>query len=304
VRLAFLGTPEFAVPGLEALIAAGHEVVAVYSQPPRPSGRGHKLQNSPVHEAALRHGIEVRTPVSLKPAEAQQAFASLNLDAAIVIAYGLLLPKAVLDAPSHGCFNLHGSLLPRWRGAAPIQRSIMAGDNETGVMVMKMDEGLDTGPWLAEWRTAITDNTTTGDLQPLLAHEGAALMAATIARLASGPVPMHQQPVDGVTYAKKILADDARIDWTKSAHEVLRHIHGLNPAPGAWTMAGKTRLKLLRVKMSPQYGEPGAVIAVPLTIACGRDAIEIIELQRAGARVQQVTEFVNGFPMATVSKLT
>ena len=304
MRLAFLGTPEFAVPGLEALIAAGHEIVAVYAQPPRPSGRGHKLQNSPVHEAALRHGIEVRTPVSLKPAEAQQAFASLNLDAAIVIAYGLLLPKAVLDAPRLGCFNLHGSLLPRWRGAAPIQRAIMAGDSETGVMVMKMDEGLDTGPWLAEWRTAITDSTTTGDLQPLLAREGAALMASTIARLANGPVPMHQQPAEGVTYAKKILADDARIDWTKPAHEVLRHIHGLNPAPGAWTMAGETRLKLLRVQVSPKSGEPGTVIAAPLTIACGSRSIEIIEIQRAGARAQQVAEFVNGFPLATGTKLT
>jgi len=303
VRLAFLGTPEFAVPGLEALIAAGHEIVAVYSQPPRPSGRGHKLQNSPVHSAALRHGIEVRTPVSLKPSEAQQAFASLNLDAAIVIAYGLLLPKAVLDAPRLGCFNLHGSLLPRWRGAAPIQRSIMAGDTETGVMVMKMDEGLDTGPWLAEWRTAITDSTTTGDLQPLLAREGAALIANTIAHLANDMVPMHQQPAEGVTYARKILADDARIEWTKPAHDVLRHIHGLNPAPGAWTMAGDTRLKLLRAKMSPQQGHPGTVVGTPLTIACGAGAIEVIEIQRAGARAQQAAEFVNGFPLATGTTL-
>ena len=180
----------------------------------------------------------------------------------------------------------------------------MAGDSETGVMVMKMDEGLDTGPWLAEWRTAITDSTTTGDIQPLLAREGAALMAATIARLASGPVPMHQQPAEGVTYAKKILADDARIEWTKPAPEVLRHIHGLNPAPGAWTMAGETRLKLLRVKASPQSGEPGTVIAAPLTIACGSGSVEVIEIQRAGARAQQVAEFVNGFPLAAGTKLT
>jgi methionyl-tRNA formyltransferase len=304
VRLAFLGTPEFAVPGLEALIAAGHEVVAVYAQPPRPSGRGHKLQNSPVHDAALRHGIEVRTPVSLKSAEAQKAFADLKLDAAIVIAYGLLLPKAILDAPRLGCFNLHGSLLPRWRGAAPIQRAIMAGDTETGVMVMKMDEGLDTGPVLATWRTPITDETTTGDLQGLLAREGASLMATTIARLAEGDAPMQPQPVEGVTYAKKILAEDARIDWTKPAHEVLRHIHGLNPAPGAWTMAGETRLKLLRVKLSAQSGEAGTVIGAPLVIACGSGAIEVVEIQRAGKGAQQVLEFLRGFPMPPGTKLS
>jgi methionyl-tRNA formyltransferase len=170
-------------------------------------------------------------------------------------------------------------------------------------MVMKMDEGLDTGPWLAEWRIAITDSTTTGDLQPLLAREGAALMAAALARLASGPVPMHQQPAIGVTYAKKILADDARIDWTKPAQEVLRLIHGLNPAPGAWTMAGDTRLKLLRVKVSPQSGEPGTVIGAPLTIACGSGAIDVVEIQRAGARAQQVADFLNGFPMQAGAKL-
>lgn len=304
MRLAFVGTPEFAVPGLEALIAAGHEVVAVYAQPPRPSGRGHKLQNSPVHEAALRHGIEVRTPVSLKSVEAQKAFVDLKLDAAIVIAYGLLLPKAILDAPRLGCFNLHGSLLPRWRGAAPIQRAIMAGDTETGVMVMKMDEGLDTGPVLATWRTPITDETTTGDLQGLLAREGAGLMATTIARLAEGGVPMQSQPVEGVTYAKKILAEDARIDWTKPAHQVLRHIHGLNPAPGAWTMADETRLKLLRVKLSAQSGEAGTVTGAPLVIACGSGAIEVVEIQRAGKGAQQVSDFLRGFPMPTGTKLS
>lgn len=304
MRLAFLGTPEFAVPGLEALIAAGHEIAAAYSQPPRPSGRGHKLQNAPVHEAALRHGIEVRTPASLKSPEAQQAFASLNLDAAIVIAYGLLLPKAVLDAPRLGCFNLHGSLLPRWRGAAPIQRAIMAGDSGTGVMVMKMDEGLDTGPVLAEWRTSISDATTTGDLQTVLAREGAALMAATITRLATGPVPTQEQQADGITYARKILADEARIDWTRPARDVLRQIHGLNPAPGAWSMSGDARLKLLRVKMSPQSGASGAVIAAPLVIACGTGSIDVVEIQRAGKGTQPVTDFLRGFPMPPGTTLT
>ncbi|MEQ1755310.1 MAG: methionyl-tRNA formyltransferase [Micropepsaceae bacterium] len=303
MRIAFLGTPEFAVPTLEALIAAGHEVACVYSQPPRPSGRGHKLQNSPVHETALKHGLQVRTPVSLKPSHEQQAFAELNLDAAIVVAYGLLLPKAILDAPRLGCFNLHGSLLPRWRGAAPIQRAIMEGDIETGVMIMKMDVGLDTGPVLSEWRTPISDTTTTGDLQVSLAREGASLMVATIGKLASGPVAMLQQESEGVTYARKITPEEARIDWSKPAHAVLRHIHGLNPAPGAWTMFGDTRLKILRVKATGQSGTPGRIIAAPLVIACGEGAIEITELQRAGRGAQASDEFVRGFPVAIGAQL-
>ena len=304
MRLAFLGTPEFAVPGLNALIEAGHEIVAVYSQPPRPSGRGHRLQNSPVHETALQHTIDVRTPVSLKSVDEQRAFASLNLDAAIVIAYGLLLPKPILEAPRLGCFNLHASLLPRWRGAAPIHRAIMAGDRETGVMVMKMDEGLDTGPVLAEWRTPVTDTTTTGDLQALLAREGAALMASTMASLASDHIPMQPQAAAGETYARKILAEEARIDWTRPAREIMRHIHGLNPSPGAWSMAGGTRLKVLRVKLSRHSGEPGTIIGTPLVIACGEEAIEVIELQRAGKGAQQTDEFLRGFPMPTGTMLT
>jgi len=304
VRLAFLGTPQFAVPVLEALIAAGHEVACVYAQPPRPAGRGHKLQNTPVHEAALKHGIEVRTPLTLKAAADQQAFAALNLDAAIVVAYGLLLPRAILEAPRLGCFNLHASLLPRWRGAAPIHRAIMAGDTETGVMVMKMDEGLDTGPVLSTWRTPIDDTTTTGELQDRLSLHGATLMVDAMAALAAGTVKLSPQPADGVTYAKKILPTETRIDWDRPAHELIRFIHALNPAPGAWTMHGETRIRLLRATTAPGHGEPGTTLQGTLRIACGQGALDIVELQRAGRGIQSVEEFTRGYPLAPGARLT
>jgi methionyl-tRNA formyltransferase len=299
LRLAFLGTPQFSVPTLEVLVKAGHEVVCVYSQPPRPSGRGHKLQPSAVQAAAERLGIPVRVPVSLKSAEEQAAFAALKLDAAVVVAYGLLLPKAILDAPRLGCFNLHASLLPRWRGAAPIHRAVMAGDAETGVMVMRMEVGLDTGPVLSLWRTPITDETTTGDLQEVLAREGAGLMVATLA----GDLRDVKQSADGVTYAKKIVPDEAKIDWSRPARAVLRHIHGLNPAPGAWTMSGDTRVKILRVRVAQGHGESGMVIGAPLVIACGDGALEVLELQRAGRGAQGVDEFLRGFPLALGARL-
>ncbi|MBL9095393.1 MAG: methionyl-tRNA formyltransferase [Alphaproteobacteria bacterium] len=298
-----MGTPPFAVPTLEALIAAGHEVTAVYSQPPRPSGRGHKLQPSAVQAAAEAHRLAVRTPLSLKGAEEQAAFAALRLDAAVVVAYGLLLPKAVLAAPRLGCFNLHASLLPRWRGAAPIHRAIMAGDGETGVMVMRMEEGLDTGPVLDTFRVAVDDRTTTGDLQDVLAREGASLMVRALDRLAKGEAREAAQAADGVTYAKKILPEEARIDWSKPAHAVLRHIHGLNPAPGAWAMAGEARLKILRVALAPGRGAPGAVIGAPLVVACGEGAVAIEELQRAGRGAQGVAEFLRGFALPAGSVL-
>jgi methionyl-tRNA formyltransferase len=302
LRLAFLGTPPFAVPTLDAIVAAGHEVAAVYSQPPRPSGRGHKAQASAVQLAAERHGNIVRTPVSLKGADEQAAFAALRLDAAVVVAYGLLLPKAVLAAPRLGCFNLHASLLPRWRGAAPIHRAIMAGDGETGVMVMRMEEGLDTGPVLATLRTAIDDRTTTGALQTLLAREGAQLMVTALAQLQCGEAREAVQAGEGVTYAKKILAEEARIDWSKPASVVLRHVHGLNPAPGAWTMAGEARLKILRVTRVPGEGVPGTVIGAPLVVACGEGALAIEELQRAGRGAQGVADFLRGFPIVAGAK--
>jgi methionyl-tRNA formyltransferase len=295
LRLAFLGTPHFAVPTLSALIDAGHEIAAVYSQPPRPAGRGHKLQPSPVHQLAEARGIPVRTPTSLRGAEEQAAFAALGVDAAVVVAYGLILPKAVLDAPRLGCFNLHASLLPRWRGAAPIHRAIMAGDAETGAMVMRMEEGLDTGPVLWTYRTAIDDATTTGALQELLAREGAKLMVSTLARLATGGVHEEPQSASGVTYAKKITPEEARIDWSCGARDVVRHIHGLNPAPGAWTMLGDQRLRLLRATVAKGARAPGTVIDAPLVVACGEDAVRIDELQRAGRAVQSAAEFVRGF---------
>lgn len=300
LRLAFLGTPAFAVPTLHALVAAGHEVVAVYSQPPRPSGRGYKLQPSPVHAAAEGYAIPVRVPASLKGADEQTAFAALSLDAAVVVAYGLLLPQAVLDAPRLGCFNLHASLLPRWRGAAPIHRAVMAGDAETGVMVMRMEAGLDTGPVLATWRTPVGDETTTGELQEILAHEGAKLMVASLEALAQGRAREVAQSGDGVTYAKKIVPEEARIDWSRPAREIVRHVHGLNPQPGAWTMAGDARLKMLRVKAVAGHGAPGAVIASPLVVACGEGAVSIELLQRAGRGAQAAAEFLRGFaPPAT-----
>ncbi len=299
LRLAFMGTPQFSVPTLEALVAAGHEVVCVYSQPPRPSGRGHKLQPSAVQATAERLGIPVRVPVSLKGAEEQAGFASLGLDAAVVVAYGLLLPKPILEAPRLGCFNLHASLLPRWRGAAPIHRAVMAGDAETGVMVMRMDEGLDTGPVLATWRCAITDETTTGELQDVLAREGAVLMVDAL----GGDLRAVAQCADGVTYAKKIVPDEAKIDWKRPASEVLRHVHGLNPAPGAWTMAGEARLRLLRVRLASGGGVAGTVIAAPFVVACGEGAVEVLELQRAGRGAQGVEEFRRGFPLAVGARL-
>ena len=303
LRLAFMGTPPFAAPTLDALVAAGHEVVAVYSQPPRPSGRGHKSQPSAVQLAAERHGILVRAPVSLKGAAEQAAFAALRLDAAVVVAYGLLLPKAILAVPRLGCFNLHASLLPRWRGAAPIHRAIMAGDTETGVMVMRMEEGLDTGPVLGVARSAIDDRTTTGELQDVLARSGAALMVAALGDLVRGTAREVAQAGEGVTYAKKILAEEARIDWTKPARAVLRHVHGLNPAPGAWTMAGEARLKILRVTRVAGEGVPGTIIGAPLVVACGEGALAVEELQRAGRGAQGVSEFLRGFPIAVGAKL-
>jgi methionyl-tRNA formyltransferase len=298
LRLAFMGTPAFAVPTLDALVAAGHEVAAVYSQPPRPSGRGHKLQPSPVHQAAERHGIEVRVPASLKGADEQAAFAGLNVDAAVVVAYGLILPKAVLDAPRLGCFNLHASLLPRWRGAAPIHRAILAGDAEMGVMVMRMETGLDTGPVLATWRCSIGEQTTTGALQEVLSREGATLMVDALARLVRGEASEVAQSSEGITYAKKITVEEARIDWSKPAPAVLRQIHGLNPAPGAWTMMGEARLKFLRAALVPGGAAAGTVIAAPLIVACGEGAVRIDEVQRAGRGVQKSDEFLRGFPVA------
>jgi methionyl-tRNA formyltransferase len=298
LRLIFMGTPDFALPTLRALVAAGHEIAAVYTRAPKPAGRGMKEQVTPVERAARELGLPVLSPKSLKGAEAARAFAAHAADAAIVVAYGLILPQAILDAPRLGCFNLHASLLPRWRGAAPINRAIMAGDAASGAMVMKMDAGLDTGDVVASLRVPITDAMTAGDLHDALAEAGGALMAETMTRLEQGPLPLTPQAADGVTYAAKIDKDEARIDWTKSAREVLRHCHGLSPFPGAWTEAEidgqPVRLKILRCALADGNGRAGELLDEQLTIACGDRAIRVTQLQRAGKQPMTADVFLRG----------
>jgi methionyl-tRNA formyltransferase len=301
LRLAFLGTPDFAVPTLAELIGQGHEIACVYSQPPRPKGRGLETEPSPVHALALKHKIAVRTPVTLKDAAQQELFAALDLDAAVVVAYGLLLPKPVLDAPRLGCINLHGSLLPRWRGAAPIQRAIMAGDAETGVMTMQMGEGLDTGPVLMAERTPI-GRKTYGELHDELAHLGADLMVRTLAALERGSLEAQPQPADGATYAKKIEKSEARIFWSEPSHDLDCQIRALSPWPGAWTEIeadGPERLKILDCEPVDRSGPPGAVLSVAdeIIIACGQGALRVTKLQRAGGKVLDARTFLRGFAL-------
>jgi methionyl-tRNA formyltransferase len=296
LRLAFLGTPDFAVPTLAELIAQGHDIACVYSQPPRPKGRGMVLEPGPVHQFAEASKLPVRTPLSLKDAGQQKLFAELQLDAAIVVAYGLLLPKAILDAPRLGCFNLHGSLLPRWRGAAPIQRAVMAGDAETGVMVMHMDEGLDTGPVLMAERTAI-GRKTSGELADELSRLGADLMVRALGALERGQIAEQAQSDAGVTYAKKISKDEARIDWSKSAGEIDCRIRGLSPWPGAFTEVKGERLKILYAEPVAAKGEPGAVVGDDLVVACGEGALKLKKVQRAGSRAMDAAELLKGFAL-------
>jgi methionyl-tRNA formyltransferase len=294
LRLAFLGTPDFAVPTLAELIAQGHDIACVYSQPPRPKGRGLAEEPSPVHKFALASKIPVRTPLSLKDEAQQELFRALDIDAAIVVAYGLLLPKQILDAPGLGCFNLHGSLLPRWRGAAPIQRAIMAGDAETGVMVMRMEEGLDTGPVLMAERTAI-GRKTYGDLHDELARLGADLTARALSALERGSITETPQPSTGATYAKKIVKEDARIDWAGSARKIDCVIRGLSPVPGAWTMANSERLRILFAELADGHGPPGTILDDRLTVACGDGALHLVRLQRAGKSAMTADELLRGF---------
>jgi methionyl-tRNA formyltransferase len=303
MRLAFLGTPDFAVPTLTELVGQGHDIAAVYSQPPRPKGRGLGSEPSPVAKAAESFGIPVRTPLTLKDAKAQALFAALNLDAAIVVAYGLLLPKAILDTPRLGCFNLHGSLLPRWRGAAPVQRAIMAGDSETGVMVMRMEEGLDTGPVLMAERTPI-GHKTYGELHDELSRLGADLMARAMSALSLGQASETPQPEEGVTYAKKILKEEARIDWTKSTREVDCLIRGLSPFPGAWSEVKGERLKILYAEPAAGNGLPGEILDDALTVACGDGALKLLRLQRAGKSVMTADELLRGFTLPKGTKLS
>jgi len=300
LRLAFMGTPDFAVPTLAALIAQGHTIAAIYTQPPRPKGRGLATEPSPVAKLAAAHGIEIRDPVSLKSETEQLRFAQLDLDAAIVVAYGLLLPRAILDAPRLGCINLHGSLLPRWRGAAPIHRAVMAGDAETGVMTMQMEEGLDTGPVLMAERVAV-GRKTTGDLHDQLAHLGADLMVRTLSALERGSI--QAQPQTGEpTYAKKILKEESRIDWSKPATDIDNHIRGLSPFPGAWTEANGERLKILYAEPAKGVGAPGEILDDALTIACGNGALKLTRLQRAGKGPMNAADLLRGFALPRGTK--
>ena len=294
MRLAFMGTPEFAVPTLDALVAAGHEVVAVYSQPPRPANRGKKLTPSAVHERAEELGLTVRTPLTLRDADAQAAFAELDLDVAIVAAYGLILPKAILSAPRHGCLNVHGSLLPRWRGAAPVQRAILAGDTKTGVMVMQMEAGLDTGPVRATTETEI-GHKTTGMLTTELAELGAELMLRVLSDISAFP-PVAQVE-DGVTYAAKIDKAETKIDFASSAEQVERQIRAFNPAPGAWFEYGGERYRVLAAEQLQDIGPAGAVLDDALLIACGTGAIRPTLSQRSGKPVMSAAELLRGKPV-------
>ncbi len=310
LKLVFMGTPEFSVPCLDALAEAGHEIVAVYSQPPRPAGRGMSDRKSPVHERAEALGFPVLTPKSLKGTDEQAAFAAHDADAAVVVAYGLLLPRAVLDAPAHGCFNVHASALPRWRGAAPIHRAIMAGDAETAVMVMKMEEGLDTGPVCATTRVPIGPLVTMGELHDQLAVAGAALIVTAMAELEAGRLEAVPQAADGVLYAAKIDKAEARIDFTREAMDVHNHIRGLSPFPGAWFEAlgpagSVERIKVLRSEPLDGQGAPGTVLDDALLIACGSGAVRMLDVVRAGKRPMQAGEFLRGFPLgagATVNQ--
>jgi len=303
-----MGTPEFAVPTLEAVAGAGHEILAVYTQPPRPGGRrGLKPRKSPVHNAAEALGLSVRTPASLKGEEAQRAFCELDADAAVVVAYGLLLPKAVLEGTRLGAFNVHASLLPRWRGAAPIQRAVMAGDTESGISVMKMDEGLDTGPVALTERIPIGEEMTGGELHDRLMLVGADLMVRALARLERGELTFTVQSERGATYARKIDKEETHVDWQRPAREVHNRIRGLSPAPGAWSeteINGRMeRVKLLRSAVVDAAGAPGEVLDEEMTVACGEGAVRILELQRAGGRAMTAGDFLLGAKIAKGARL-
>src|SRR5437773_5988023 len=300
LRLIFMGTPDFAVPTLLELVAHGHEVAAVYTRVAKPGGRGMKLQPTPVEIEARRLGIPVLTPATLKTPEALEEFCAHNIDAAVVVAYGMILPQAILDAPKFGCFNLHASLLPRWRGAAPINRAIMAGDSETGVMVMKMEEGLDSGPIVLAERVPIPCDATAADLHNRLAPLGADLVVRALGALERGSLTLTPQPEVGVTYAPKITNSETRIAWERPWKEVHNHIRGLSPVPGAWCEIASTdvRIKVLRSTRGDGTGVPGTVLDDELTVACGDGAVRILELQRAGRQAMKAHEFLRGTTVA------
>ena len=304
LRLIFMGTPDFSVPTLLALHAAGHDIVAVYTREPKPGGRrGLELVPTPVEREARGLGIPVLTPKSLKTSEAQAEFAAFSADAAVVVAYGMILPKAVLDAPRLGCFNVHASILPRWRGAAPINRAIMAGDKESGVTIMQMDEGLDTGAMALMERMSIGADMTAGDLHDALMQLGADAMPRALAAADRGTLTLTPQPEAGVTYAAKISKDETRIDWSKSAADVHTHIRGLSPFPGAWFELDGVRVKVLRSTLASGKGAPGTTLDDRLTIACGDGAVRLVQIQRAGAKAMQVDEFLRGTAVKAATKV-
>ena len=294
MRVAFMGTPEFSVPALSALIEAGHEIACVYSQPPRPAGRGHKKRLSPIQELAESLDLDARQPSSLGEKTVQAEFLSLNADVAVVVAYGLILPKPILSAPRLGCLNIHASLLPRWRGAAPIQRAILAGESETGITIMRIDDGLDTGPILAVERVPITKKTTATNLHDELANIGARLIVEVLSNDLPSPV---SQPEEGVTYAQKLDRAEGRIDWTRTSSEIDRRVRALNPWPGVWCELNSERLQILSVKPVNGSGVPGTVIAEPLIVACGEGALQIDQVQRAGRSKMPTADFVRGYPV-------
>jgi len=297
MRLIFMGTPDFAVPTLVELAARGHEIAAVYTRAPKPAGRGMGVQHTPVEREARRLALAVHTPRSLKDEEAQAAFRTYKVDAAVVVAYGLILPKSVLEAPRLGCFNIHASLLPRWRGAAPINRAIMAGDTESGVTIMKMDEGLDTGAMAMAERTPIGADMTAGDLHGVLARLGADLMLRSLAAAERGSLALTPQPDKGVTYAEKISKNETRIDWSRPWRQVHDHIRGLSPFPGAWFEIDGARVKALRSTKGEGSGAAGTALDDKLTIACGAGAVRLTQVQRAGKQPMSADEFLRGTPV-------
>jgi methionyl-tRNA formyltransferase len=309
MRVVFMGTPEFAVPTLAGILAAGHEVVAVYTQPPRPAGRGMAERKSPVHLLAERHGLPVLAPATLKSEAEARTFAAHRADVGIVVAYGLILPKPVLAAPREGCLNLHASALPRWRGAAPIQRTIIAGDAETAATVMRMDASLDTGPVCRMEPVSIGPDATAGELHDILAERGAALMVRALGELEQGRLDCTPQPADGVTYAAKIDKGETRIDFAKPAHEVHNRVRGLSPAPGAWFEAAhegrNERVKLLRTQLVAHTGSapPGTILNDALTIACDGGAVRMLEVQRSGRKPMTAAEFLRGLPLRPGTRL-
>jgi methionyl-tRNA formyltransferase len=303
MRIVYMGTPDFAVPPLRALIDAGHQIICVYTQPPRPAGRGQREQISPVHEEAVRRGIPVRTPVSLRSEGAQKDFSALKPDVAVVAAYGLILPKGILTAPPYGCINIHASLLPRWRGAAPIQRAILAGDSETGITIMQMDEGLDTGPMLMQAKRAIGPTTTAQDLHDSLSTLGAETIVAALEKLQPGLLKAQPQP-EGATHAAKLTREEGRLDWKKPAAALERQVRAFTPWPGAWFEHEAERIKVLAAALAEGKGAPGTVLDDRLTVACGEGALSITRLQRAGKAPMDAESFLRGYPIALGTTLS